>query len=118
MRNRKSRLFYRAKYFTEVKAYNFPDGSQDKSTAKQLDLVILNLSIDGVGALAREEIKNGSIFTFTLFFGGIGHELMAYSTFCIKIGDLFRIGLKIISPDNIYTSMLLDYIKKEKLMDS
>ncbi len=113
MKDRKSRQYHRAKYFTEIKAYSFPDGCQDKSNAKQLDLIVLNLSIDGVGILTREEIKKGSILTFTLFFGGIGHELMAYSTFCIKIGDLYRAGLKIISPDNIYTNMLLEYIKQE-----
>ncbi|MFZ5352789.1 MAG: hypothetical protein ACOZCL_08710 [Bacillota bacterium] len=114
MRSRKNRQYYRAKYFAEVKALNYPDGSQDKKSAKPMELIILNLSIDGVGVLSREDIKEGSIFTFTLYLGGIGHELMAYSTFCIKLGEMYRVGLKLITPDNLFSAMLMEYIKSEK----
>lgn len=114
MNDRKLRRHYRAKFFTEVQALNYPKGSQDKSNAKQLELVVLNLSIDGVGILSKECIEKGSIVTFTLYLGGIGHEIMGYVTFCRKIGEMYRVGLKLVSPDNMFTSMLMSYIDNEK----
>ncbi len=114
MRSKKSRKYYRAKYFAEVKALRYLDGSQDKKSAVQTDLIVLNLSIDGIGVLTKEEIAAGSIFTFTLYVGGIGHEVMAYSTFCKKIGELYRCGFKLITPDNLFTAMLMNYINNEK----
>lgn len=114
MSNRKLRQHYRAKYFNEVQALNYPKDSQDKSLAKHMELVVLNLSIDGIGVLSREKLQPGSIVTFVLYLGGIGHEIMGYVTFCMKIGEMYRAGLKLISPDNMFTSILLDYIEKEK----
>ena len=113
---RNLRRHYRAKYFAEVKALIYPENSQDKALAKHLDLIVLNLSIDGVGVISREKVVPGSIFTFTLFLGGIGHEIMGYTTFCTQLGEMYRIGLKIVSPDNMFTSLLLEYIEDEKNM--
>lgn len=110
------RKHYRAKYFAEVQALNYPKGSDDKSTAKTLPITVLNLSIDGIGVLSREKVETGSIMTFVLYLGGIGHEIMGYVTFCKKIGELYRVGLKLISPENVFTSALLDYIEKEKCL--
>lgn len=108
------RKYYRAKYFAETQALNYPKESNDKSAAKTVQITIVNLCIDGVGILSREKLETGSIMTFVLYLGGIGHEIMAYITFCKKMGEMYRAGLKLISPENIFTSALLDYIENEK----
>ena len=109
-----NRRHYRAKYFAITKAYKYPKDKSDKASAEQIEITILNLSIDGAGILTKSQIETGAIVTLVIYLGGLGHEIMAYATFCKQIGEMYRVGLKLVSPDNLFTSMLLDYIKQEK----
>jgi len=106
--DKRGRQFNRIKHEDKVLCYRYFNGEGLVELDKPLELIVVDISVGGVGLKSKQTFNNGSVLIFDLDFGLSKYKVQAKVLWSIQQDDYSRIGLKFVSMPNTLKKELND----------
>ena len=114
------RLFVRIRYMQKVTCSTaYEDITKETyELDRPLELMIVDLSVGGIGVICEHEIDVGRILEIHIILDAIPYDIKCEVVYCIPIDGKFRAGLKIAHKDKCFMRHLKIFIARISLTNT
>jgi hypothetical protein len=111
------RLFVRIRYIQKVTCTMVYEDIEKEPCEldEPLQLMIVDISVGGIGVICEQEIEVGMILGITIILDNIPYDVKYEVVYCIPMDDKFRIGLKIAQRDKVFMRHLKIFVARISL---
>ena len=111
------RLFVRIRYMQKVTCSTVYEDitKEPHELDKPLELMIVDISVGGIGVICEHEIDVGRVFGMPITLDGIAYDIKCEVVYCIPIEGKFRAGFKIVQKEKRFMRHLKIFIARISL---
>jgi len=111
------RLFVRVRHIQKVNCTVMYDknGMQPIELPKPIQLLVIDVSMGGIGVISEQEINVGDILGIQLILDNIPYDIKCEVVYCFPSENKYRAGLKLAQKDKRFVKHLKIYVARISL---
>lgn len=113
------RLYARVLYMHRIRCNTLFERLDSEPTLLMdpLELIVVDLSMGGIGVVCEHEILVGTILSFKLPLDNIAYEIKCEVVYCFENGGKYRAGLKLVDRDRNFIRHLKIFVARFTLQN-